>query len=104
MRFEGLPSLGACRPDQRDREEPENYMTTNDYTAERKAVIALLIRGEITLAEAAELAGVSRQLARYWAKQIRIDWKQVRTKRITKAFQKHMSRIQGDPVDEDEDL
>lgn len=62
------------------------------YNDERAAILALLARGEITLAEAAQLASASRQLTRYWVQHAGVDWKRVRNARITKAFQKEMGR------------
>jgi hypothetical protein len=56
----------------------------------RRAAIALLGRGVITLPEAQRLAGVSRQLVRYWATRVR--WKQVRDRRIAALWRKEMNR------------
>lgn len=39
----------------------------------RAAVLRLLATGAATLSEAADLAGISRQLARYWAGRAGLD-------------------------------
>lgn len=47
--------------------------TRNDTTkdpAARKAALSLLSKGLLTQAEAAQLAGVSRQLMRHWAREV----------------------------------
>mgnify|MGYP000667972509 FL=1 len=51
---------------------PTKDDTTKDPAA-KAAAIALLAKGLITKAEAAELAGVSRQLVQHWARDIPID-------------------------------
>lgn len=44
--------------------------TTKDASA-KAAALALLSKGLITRAEAAKLAGISRQLSRHWAKGVK---------------------------------
>lgn len=46
---------------------------TDEYTKERAAVLAMLMRGEATISELARLAGVSRQLVFYWSGAAGID-------------------------------
>lgn len=58
--------------------------------AARRAFVALLARGAITLPEAMTLAGISRQLAHYWAREI--DWKRMRRKRIAELWRKEIAR------------
>lgn len=49
-------------------------MASDDTTSpEKRAALALLSKGLVTQAEAARLAGVSRQLVRYWSKAIPLD-------------------------------
>ena len=51
-------------------------MATKDNTKDpdaKRAALALLSKGLITKAEAADLAGVSRQLVQHWARDIPID-------------------------------
>jgi hypothetical protein len=67
-------------------------MTKDDTTkdpAAKRAAIALLTKGLITRAEAAKLAGVSRQLARHWAKDIP---EQNRDAVITKLWSKELAK------------
>lgn len=58
----------------------------------RRAALSLLARGAITISEAADLAGISRQLMRYWCKRARIDWQRIRRRRIAKAWRKAVNR------------
>lgn len=48
----------------------------------RRVAVALLAQGEATLAEVAQLAGVSRQTARYWADVAEVDWRRMRRSRL----------------------
>ena len=51
-------------------------MATKDNTKDpdaKRAAIALLSKGLISKSEAADLAGVSRQLVQHWARDIPID-------------------------------
>ena len=59
-------------------------------TPERRAALSLLRRGEITISEAAELAGVSRQLVYAWCKRAKIEPAPAREGRITKAWRKEI--------------
>lgn len=44
----------------------------------RRAALGLLGKGRITIAEAATLAGVSRQLAHHWVNTAGLDWRRIR--------------------------
>lgn len=60
-------------------------MTSDDSTkddAARRAAVAMMRRGDATPAEAAQMAGVSRQLASYWAKVADIDWEKARSAKL----------------------
>jgi DNA invertase Pin-like site-specific DNA recombinase len=57
----------------------------------RRAAIKLMRQGVITTAEAARLAGVSRQVVYAWCKRARIVRDQSRHARITKAWRKAIS-------------
>lgn len=63
----------------------------NDDTA-RKAAIRLIARGLITPAQAAELAGVSRQLVRYWLLERGIDWHKNYDARLAKLWFNEVNR------------
>lgn len=52
----------------------------------RRAVVALMRRGAITLPEAARLAGVSRPVVRYWCKAAGIDIGKARSAVLAKAW------------------
>lgn len=54
----------------------------------RRAVVSLLARGVITMPEAAMLAGVSRQLLRYWVRQAGVQHERARKGVITKLWRK----------------
>lgn len=54
----------------------------------RRIVVALMKAGLVTLPEAAQLAGVSRHLVRYWCKRADVEWKRVRTARIGMMWRK----------------
>jgi hypothetical protein len=58
-------------------------MTTDDTT--KQAVLKLLRRGQVTQAEAARLAGRSRQIVRHWAKDLPAD---AREQHLTKLWQR----------------
>lgn len=60
--------------------------------AARRAALALLAEGEITAAEAKDLAGVSRQLMRHWINTAGVDWKRIRGTRIAHAWAKAVRR------------
>lgn len=54
----------------------------------RRIVVSLMRAGLVTLPEAAELAGVSRHLVRYWCTRADVNWKRVRTARNVRAWRK----------------
>lgn len=64
--------------------------TTKDPHAKAAAVL-LLSRGLITKSEAAELAGVSRQLIQHWTRGIPVD--QNRSAMIAKLWRKSISKF-----------
>ncbi len=55
---------------------------------ERRAELALLRRGEATVSEAAELAGVSRQLVHAWCRVAGIDAIEKRRARLAKLWRR----------------
>ena len=55
---------------------------------DRDIIIALLTAGEIIPAEAARLAGVSRQLIRKWMIAAGVDWRSARNTHIARRFRK----------------
>jgi hypothetical protein len=63
--------------------------TTKDPAAKR-AALALLSKGLLTQAEAAKLAGVSRQLMRHWAQEI--PAKRNRDAVLTKLWSREISK------------
>lgn len=54
----------------------------------RRIVVALMAAGLVTLPEAAQLAGVSRHLVRYWCTRADVDWKRVRNMRLARWWSK----------------
>lgn len=58
----------------------------------RRAALTLLAQGQVTLSEAAELAGVSRQLVRYWANVAKLDWRKARSAYLAKLWRKEIKR------------
>lgn len=56
--------------------------------AARWAAIGLLARGIITIAEAAKLAGVSRQLMHKWVDIARVDHRRIRRRRIAQLWRR----------------
>jgi hypothetical protein len=58
----------------------------------RRAVLALLAQGMITIPEAARLGDVSRPLIRHWCKRAEIDWRKARAARLLRAWNKELSR------------
>jgi transposase-like protein len=58
----------------------------------RRAAVALLRRGTITVSEVAALAGVSRQVVRYWCKAARIDIGKARSLMLAKAWRRTLRR------------
>lgn len=55
-----------------------------DHATIRTTALALLKAGHANLSEAAELAGVSRQVVRYWVTEAGLDWQAKRTTRLRK--------------------
>jgi transposase-like protein len=56
----------------------------------KRAALALLAKGLVTMSEAARLAGVSRQLVRYWARDIPVD--DVREQLLLKMWARKLGR------------
>ena len=56
----------------------------------RRAALALLSQGMITIAEAVELAGVSRQLMHHWVRRAGIDWQRIRQARLAAWWRKEL--------------
>lgn len=61
----------------------------------RSAALSLLARGMITPGQAAELAGVSRQLVAYWLKHAAIDWKRAWTRRQASMWRREIALLNG---------
>lgn len=61
----------------------------------RSAALALLARGMITPGQAAELAGVSRQLVRYWLQHAGIDWRRAWSRRMAGMWRKEIAALNG---------
>lgn len=61
----------------------------------RSAALALLARGMITPGQAADLAGVSRQLVAYWLKHAAIDWKRAWTRRQASMWRREIAALNG---------
>lgn len=68
----------------------EAPMDEPDYT--RQAVLEMLANGYCTLAEAAELAGTSRQLVRYWAKMANVDAGKARKRLLLMMWRETLKR------------
>lgn len=62
----------------------------------RRAAVTLLRRGLLTVPEAAALAGVSRQVVRYWCKAARIEIGQSREAVIARLWRRAVSRRNTD--------
>lgn len=56
----------------------------------RRVALALLARGIIRPHEAAELAGVSLQVVRYWIRRKGVDWERIRRRRLAHAWRKEL--------------
>lgn len=63
--------------------------TTKDEAA-KAAALSLLTRGLVTVAEASRLAGVSRQVMKYWARDISI--KKCRNAHLSKLWRTAIKR------------
>jgi hypothetical protein len=61
----------------------------------RSAAVSLLARGMITPGQAAELAGVSRQLVRYWIKAAGIDWRRAWERRQAGMWRREIAALNG---------
>jgi len=59
-------------------------------TEAKRAALALLARGMVTIAEAAEHAGVSRQLMHHWVKRAGVDWQRIRRARRARWWRKEL--------------
>lgn len=68
---------------------PQNSTAGKDEKV-RNAALSLLRKGLVTQAEAAELAGVSRQVMNYWAQGI--NWRKARAATLSKAWRKAFRR------------
>lgn len=64
----------------------------------RSAALALLARGMITPSQAAELAGVSRQLVHYWLKAAGIDWERAWRRRTAGMWRREIATLRGKVV------
>jgi hypothetical protein len=73
--------------DRKENHEGLFTMTDNDT---KRAAIALFRRGLITRAEMAQLAGITRQLARHWAK----DYPNARDEYLARLWAKALSKWQ----------
>jgi len=61
----------------------------------RSAALTLLARGMITPGQAAELAGVSRQLVAYWLKHAAIDWRRAWSRRQASMWRREIAALTG---------
>ena len=61
-------------------------------TAAREAALALLARGMIRPAEAADLAGVSLQVVRYWCRRAGLNWRRIRQAKLADAWREELRR------------
>lgn len=61
----------------------------------RSAALSLLARGVITPGQAADLAGVSRQLVAYWLKQAGIDWRRAWSRRMAATWRREIAALNG---------
>jgi predicted HTH domain antitoxin len=61
----------------------------------RSAALALLARGMLTPGQAAELAGVSRQLVAYWLKAAGIDWQRPWERRQASVWRREIAALNG---------
>jgi predicted HTH domain antitoxin len=58
----------------------------------RLAAVRLVSRGLITPGEAAQLAGVSRQLVNYWLRRRDVEWQDRYHERLGKMWRKELDR------------
>lgn len=61
----------------------------------RSAALSLLSKGMITPGQAADLAGVSRQLVRYWLKHACIDWRRAWARRQAGMWRREIAALNG---------
>jgi hypothetical protein len=61
----------------------------------RSAALALLARGMITPGQAADLAGVSRQLVAYWLQHAGINWRRAWERRQASMWRKQIAALNG---------
>lgn len=61
----------------------------------RSAALGLLARGMITPGQAADLAGVSRQLVAYWLKHAGIDWRRAWERRQASLWRREIAALNG---------
>lgn len=61
----------------------------------RNAAVSLLGRGMITPSQAAELAGVSRQLVHYWLKHAGVDWQRAWSRRQARMWRREIAALNG---------
>jgi hypothetical protein len=61
-------------------------MTTDDIT--RKAALKLLRNGVASPSEVAKLAGISRQLMRFWITDDKLNWRKARAAALSKAWRR----------------
>lgn len=61
----------------------------------RSAALALLARGMLTPGQAADLAGVSRQLVAYWLKAAGIDWQRAWRRRQAGVWRREIAALNG---------
>lgn len=66
----------------------------------RSAALGLIARGLITPGQAAELAGVSRQLVHYWLKKHDIRWQATHDARLAKMWRKEIAALNGKVIRE----
>lgn len=63
----------------------------------RSAAVSLLARGMITPGQAADLAGVSRQLVQYWIGHAGIDWRRAWLRRQAGMWRREIAALNGKP-------
>lgn len=64
-------------------------MDKHDHN-KKAAAVELVGRGYATIAEVAELAGVSHQIARFWVRNL--DWKAARRKYLARLWNRRTAR------------
>lgn len=56
----------------------------------RAAALKLLARGYCTPSELSRVAGVSRQLVNYWIRETRLDWRDIRRRKLLSSWRVEM--------------